>query len=80
MFGKAVKVRHCPATVSAPAHLIVITVEGEKPARMPAMSGLRTQTTGSQLPGRWLEKAQVRRPVLVRPEPAYVPRGTKELQ
>jgi hypothetical protein len=30
MFGKAVKVRHCPATVSAPALLAVVFVTGTK--------------------------------------------------
>ena len=34
MLGKAVKLRHCPATVSAPARRPVLSGEGREPARV----------------------------------------------
>ena len=83
MLGKAVKLRHCPATVSAPDS--GSSSRRRKSARAffaQPLEHLPGKATGgrddrpSSL-GRWLRKAQVRRPVLGA-QPACVPRGTKE--
>ena len=71
MLGKAVKVRHCPATVSASASVAVgfgSSDEGRNSARVfpPSAEGPTKPLEASPLRpflGRWLEKAQVRRPV-----------------
>src|SRR5271155_5857332 len=60
MFGKAVKFRHCPATVSATTRLAVDSLW--------QVRGIRPKATGIFLSkrglGRRYGKAQVRRPVL----------------
>src|ERR1017187_368569 len=71
MLGKAVKFRHCPATVSAPAPGTVDWVVGGGQEfsqshfanRGKLRKPLETGPLGSCL-GRWLKWAQVRRPVL----------------
>jgi hypothetical protein len=72
MLGKAVKVRHCPATVSAPARparRMGVGKAGFQPGffahanKDPDGNHWRRAAGGSLL-GRWLKKAQVRRPVL----------------
>ncbi len=82
MLGKAVKLRHCPATVSATASWSISLGQGRTPARVfPQFAEVPHQPLEANPPGlllgRSLEKAQVRRPVLAS-SPAYVPRGTKE--
>ncbi len=87
MLGKAVKFRHCPATVSAPA-FACRRITRQEPDRISAqacsaLSGsaikpLKSKPFGSAL-GRRLNRAQVRRPVLGAPNRFHVPRGTKEL-
>jgi hypothetical protein len=54
MLGKAVKIRHCPATVSAPDSAIVESGNGKSEDAQPLEQGS----------GKVTEKAQVRRPVL----------------
>ena len=83
MLGKAVKVRHCTATVSAPVRTIYSgqTEKAEFSQRLlrkvrKPREPLKPIEHCSAL-GRWLETAQVRRPVLDA-LPACVPRGTKE--
>ena len=86
MLGKAVKLRHCPATVSAPVFLAVICPsEGTEQGFSPGVSAsetpikpLKSNRFDSTL-GRQLNRAQVRRPVLGVPNRFHVPRGTKEL-
>jgi vitamin B12 transporter len=71
MLGKAVKIRHCPATVSAPRlgpvmlgywnrqeFSLVFSAPREVPEKPLEMS------CKASFLGRWLEKVQVRRPVL----------------
>jgi hypothetical protein len=84
MHGKTVKLRRCPATVSAPAPVSVVEIseEGRISARVdpPSAEGPRKPLEASLfglLLGRWLEEAQARRPVLAL-QNRYVPRGTKE--
>jgi hypothetical protein len=68
MLGKAVKLRHCPATVSAPAQRPVLSARaGNQPGIFRRRGGPSSTTAASPLGapvGRWLEEAQVRRPVL----------------
>ena len=68
MLGKAVKLRHCPATVSAPASTGRRMVRaGNQPGYFRIVRKRRTTTAGRPMGsslGRWLGKAQVRRPVL----------------
>ena len=73
MFGKAVKIRHCPATVSAPEARPVRwqRVEPKESGQMPLAPFHREL-------GRRFGKAQVRRPVLGATHPLLVPRGTEE--
>src|ERR1035438_8766446 len=72
MLRKAVKLRHCPATVSAPAHWPVLSVRaGNQPgffrqSRRSHINHCMTPPLGVSV-GRWLEEAQVRRPVLAPP-------------
>jgi hypothetical protein len=75
MFGKAVKIRHCPATVSATGELFVF-FEGNsrESGQMPLGSLPRMRCLG-----RRFGKAQVRRPVLGATYLAYVPRGTEDI-
>jgi len=71
MLGKAVKLRHCPATVSAPRPPPVqwvagggrISARGRFTTRIGPGKPLEVSRYGSSL-GRWLKQAQVRRPVL----------------
>jgi len=73
MFGKAVKIRHCPATVSAlearPVELFRVE---------PKESGQKPLAPLYRELGRRFGKAQVRRPVLGATHPLLVPRGTEE--
>src|SRR5260370_40605306 len=77
MLGKAVKFRHCPATVSALASKPVIGQRQETSQSTSRRVAGALKTTGGNPPGRELDQAQVRRPVLGAPT-ACVPRGTKE--
>ena len=74
MFGKAVKIRHCPATVSATTRLAVDSSRASprNPARCHWDLSFRRGL------GRRFGKAQVRRPVLGATHFAYVPRGTED--
>ena len=84
MFGKAVKIRHCPATVSAPD---LHSVYPRRNARQDSAIAFRLRgehihwvraASDSLREGR-RKKAQVRRPVRGVFNRFHVPRGTKEL-
>ena len=89
MFGKAVKLRHCPATVSATVSACMERVfqvgAGIKPG-VKRHTAMPLKTTGDEVQsslwlwslGRWLKEAQVRRPVRGVFNRFPVPRGTKE--
>jgi hypothetical protein len=72
MLGKAVKLRHCPATVSALAPVLVVSAsdEGRNSAKviLPRANDRREKpleaSCSDSFLGRWLKKAQVRRPIL----------------
>ena len=60
MLGKAVKFRHCPATVSAPASLFVVYTESSRTQPGHLDQGIACKTTGARprglALGRWLER------------------------
>jgi hypothetical protein len=52
MFGKAVKIRHCPATVSATGELFVFST-GELPGIRPDATG---KSPSNEMPGKAVRK------------------------
>ncbi len=67
MIGKAVKIRHCPATVSAPVPGFVYEVMTGPVGTFCFRTGVHEPLMAKSSLGRGLDKAQVRRPVLGAP-------------